>query len=51
MIESVLIVVVMSLSMNNIIASNKNSSYILLRRSVLMTFITENARSVVVVEI
>ena len=50
MIESVLIVAAMSLSMNNIIAFVKNSSSILLRMSVLMTFIAENAHSVVAVE-
>ena len=49
-IESVLIVTAISLSMNNIIVSDKNSSSILLRRSVLITFIAENAHSVVAVE-
>jgi len=51
MIKSALIVTVMSLSMNNIIASIKNLPSILLRRLVLVTFITENTGSIVAVEI
>ena len=45
MIESVLIVALKSLSMNNIITSDKK------KRSVLMTFIAESASFVVAVEI
>ena len=50
MIEFVLIVTAMSLSMNNIKVFDKNLSSILLQRSVLMTFIVENARFVVAAE-
>ena len=50
MIEFVLIVAAMSLSMNNIIASDKNASSILLQRSILMTLIAENVRFVVALE-
>ena len=51
MIKSALIVTAMSLSMNNIIASIKNLPSILLRKLVLVTFITENIGSIVAVEI
>ena len=50
MIEFILIVAMMSLSMNNIIVSDKNASSILLRRSILMTLIAENVRFVVALE-
>ena len=50
MIEFILIVAMMSLSMNNIIASDKNASSILLQRSILMTLIAENVRFVVALE-
>ena len=51
MIKSALIVIAMSLLMNNIIASIKNLPSILLRKLVLVTFITENIGSIVAVEI
>ena len=50
MIESILIVATMSPSMN-IIMPVKNSSSILLRRLVLMTFIAEIARYIVAIKI
>ena len=50
MMESILIVTTMSFSKNNIMAFIKNLSCILLRNLVLVTFIVENASSIVVVE-